>query len=101
MKESRLDDRSDDNEGSNSPPRSVKVINYDEDEEVQSFPLYYENDQIKEVEVVLQDSSMKMTENNLTDLQRHASNFEEYRAAESIVVKDLKASEDTHAQDNL
>merc|ERR1712159_434952 len=38
--------------------------------------------------------------NNLTDLQRHASNFEGYRAAESIVVKDQKASNDAQLQEN-
>lgn len=40
--------------------------------------------------------------NNITDLQRHASNFEGYGAAESIVVKDLKAchSEAQH-QENM
>ena len=38
------DVQSADIDGSNSPPRSVKVINYDEDEEVRSFPLYDETD---------------------------------------------------------
>lgn len=39
--------------------------------------------------------------NGLTDFQRHASNFEDYNAAESIVVKDLKASsKENLAQEN-
>jgi len=86
------------NKTSNSPPHSVNVINYDEEEEEQqSFPLYDEEDQIKEVEVVDKEDndteSFERKTDQITDLQRHASNFEGYQAAESIVVQDLQKSE--------
>lgn len=82
----------DDDHGSDSPPRSVKVINMEDDEE-QSFPIYngdnLKDEELKEVVVV--EKEIDNESNNITDLQRHASNFEGYGAAESIVVKDLKA----------
>ena len=86
-------DNGDDEHGTESPPRSVKVINMD-DEEEQSFPRYsgdnLKDEELKEVVVV--EKEIDNDSNNITDLQRHASNFEDYGAAESIVVKDLKAN---------